>query len=130
MRGIGAKEEALQVLWRWIDALGSPDIEAITSLYGPDALFFGTGSQMLVTGREGIRAYFDQAFRAYGRMDATTAHSVMVLSETVVVVTGLDTLTGLRDGEPFSAPGRFTLVLAKRDAEWQIVHFHRSAMPS
>ena len=125
-----ATEEALHVLWRWLAALGESDVAAITSLHGADALFLGTGSKMLVTAREGIRAYFEAAFREYGPMGATTEHSVMALSESVVVVTGLDTLTGVRDGEPFSAPGRFTLVLAKRRAEWQIVHFHRSVMPS
>lgn len=26
--------------------------------------------------------------------------------------------------------GRTTIVLAKRDSGWQIVHFHRSAMPN
>ena len=53
----------------------------------------------------------------------------MVLSDTAVVVTGLDTVTGVREGTPYSANGRVTFVVAKRGSEWQIVHFHRSAMP-
>jgi hypothetical protein len=38
----------------------------------------------------------------------------MVLSDTAVVITGLDTVTGVRDGQPFSANGRVTFVVAKR----------------
>ena len=50
-------------------------------------------------------------------------------SDDAVLVTGLDTVTGVRDGTPTSAVGRVTFVVAKRGADWQIVHFHRSAMP-
>jgi hypothetical protein len=53
-----------------------------------------------------------------------------LLGAIALVVTGLDTVTGVRDGKPFSANGRVTFVVAKREAEWQIVHFHRSAMPN
>jgi hypothetical protein len=41
----------------------------------------------------------------------------------------LDTVTGVRDGQPVSANGRVTFVIGKRGSNWQIVHFHRSAMP-
>ena len=54
----------------------------------------------------------------------------IILSDTAVVITGLDTVTGVRDEKPFSAVGRVTFVVAKRGADWQIVHFHRSAMPN
>ncbi|HUR89590.1 MAG TPA: nuclear transport factor 2 family protein [Ramlibacter sp.] len=47
-----------------------------------------------------------------------------------VGVTGLDTVTGVRDGNPVTARGRVTFVIARRGADWQIVHFHRSAMPN
>ena len=53
----------------------------------------------------------------------------MVLSDNAVVMTGLDTVTGVRDGQPVSSNGRVTFVLAKRGSDWKIVHFHRSAMP-
>jgi hypothetical protein len=54
----------------------------------------------------------------------------MVLSDTVVVVTGLETVTGVRDEKPFSATGRVTFVVAKRGSDWQIAHFHRSSLPN
>ena len=53
----------------------------------------------------------------------------MVLSDNAVLITGLDTVTGVKDETPTIASGRVTFVVPKRGVDWQIVHFHRSAMP-
>ena len=127
----GPKEEALQVLEKWTKAFTDADVDSIVKLYAPDALFLGTGSKTVVTKPEEIRTYFEQAFLRIKPPGASLGdHAVMVLSDTVVVVTGVDTITGVRDGTPFSANGRVTFVVAKRGSDWQIVHFHRSAMPN
>ena len=127
----GPKEEALQVLEKWTKTFTESDVDGIVKLYAPDALFLGTGSKALVTKPEEIRKYFEQALLSNRPRGATLGnHSTMVLSDTAVVVTGLDTVTGVRDGKPFSANGRVTFVVAKRGSDWQIVHFHRSAMPN
>ena len=126
----GPKEEALQIVEKWTRAFTESDVDGIVKLYAPDALFFGTGSKTLVTKPEEIRKYFEQALLSNRPRGATVGdHSVMIVSDTAVVVTGLDTVTGVRDGNPFSANGRVTFVVAKRGSGWQIVHFHRSAMP-
>ena len=54
----------------------------------------------------------------------------MPLSDTAVVIAGLDNVTGVREGKSFSNVGRVTFIVAKRGTDWQIVHFHRSAMPN
>jgi uncharacterized protein (TIGR02246 family) len=127
----GPKEEALQIVEKWTKAFTESDVDGIVKLYAPDALFFGTGSKTLVTKPEGIRKYFEQGLLNNRPRSATVGdHSVTMLSETAVVVTGLDTVTGVRDGKPFSANGRVTFVVVKRGSGWQIVHFHRSAMPN
>jgi uncharacterized protein (TIGR02246 family) len=124
------KADAMAVIDRWAKAFGASDVDAITALYSPDALFLGTGSKTVVAKPEEIRSYFENALlnnrpRGASLNDAST----MVLSDSAVVVTGLDTVTGVRDGQPISAPGRITFVVAKRGPDWKIVHFHRSAMP-
>jgi uncharacterized protein (TIGR02246 family) len=127
----GPKEEALQVLEKWTKAFTDSDVDGIVKLYASDALFLGTGSKTVVVKTEEIRKYFEQALLNNRPRGATLgSHSAMVLSDTAVVVTGLDTVTGVRDGKPFSANGRVTFVVAKRGSAWQIVHFHRSAMPN
>ena len=127
----GPKEEALQVLEKWTKAFTDSDVDGIAKLYASDTTFLGTGSKTVVVKPEEIRKYFEQALLSNRPRGATLgSHSAMVLSDTAVVVTGLDTVTGVRDGKPVSANGRVTFVVAKRGSDWQIVHFHRSAMPN
>jgi hypothetical protein len=80
---------------------------------------------------EGIRSYFENALLSNRPRTATLKErEVAVLSDTTVVVTGLDLVTGVRDGQTLSLPGRVTFVVSKRGPDWQIVHFHRSAVPN
>ena len=125
-----SKADALQVVDRWAKAFTASDVDAIVKLYAPDALFLGTGSKAVVTKPEGIRTYFEAGLLVNRPRGASlNSFESMVLSDDAVLVTGLDTVTGVRDGTPISAVGRVTFVVAKRGADWQIVHFHRSAMP-
>lgn len=126
----GPKEDALQVLEKWTKAFSDSDVDGIVKLYSPDTTFLGTGSKTVVVRSEEIRKYFEQALlNNRPRGAKLDSYSATVLSDTAVLFTGLDTVTGVRDGTPFSANGRVTFVVAKRGSEWQIVHFHRSAMP-
>src|SRR5688572_3733387 len=126
----GPKEDALQVVEKWAKSFTDSDVDGIVKLYAPDATFLGTGSKTVVVKPEEIRKYFEQALLSNRPRGAKLdSHSAMEVSDTAVVVTGLDTVTGVRDGQPVSANGRVTFVLAKRGSGWQIVHFHRSAMP-
>ena len=125
-----SKTDALQIIDRWAKAFTASDVDAIVKLYAPDALFMGTGSKAVVTKPEGIRTYFENALLNNRPRGATlNSFESMVLSDNAVLVTGLDTTTRVKDGTPISASGRVTFVVAKRGADWQIVHFHRSAMP-
>jgi uncharacterized protein (TIGR02246 family) len=127
----GPKEDALQVLDKWTKAFTDSDVDGIVKLYASDTTFMGTGSKTVVVKSDEIRKYFEQALLNNRPRGATLgSYSAMVLSDTAVVVTGLDTVTGVRDGKPVSANGRVTFVVAKRGSDWQIVHFHRSAMPN
>ena len=109
-----SKNEALQVLAKWSQAFKDLDVDAIVKLYAPDALFVGTGSKtVVVKPGKGFRSYFENALLNNRPRGASLGdYSVMPLSDTAAVVTGLDTVTGVRDGKPFSANGRVTFVVA------------------
>ncbi|MGZ5785538.1 MAG: SgcJ/EcaC family oxidoreductase [Ramlibacter sp.] len=127
----GPEEEAMDVLQHWTQAFTNSDVDSIVKLYAPDALFFGTGSKTLVTSPADVRIYFEQALLNNRPRTATLdQRSVKVLADTVVVVSGLDTVTGTRDGATIAAKGRVTFVVAKRLDGWRIVQFHRSALPN
>jgi uncharacterized protein (TIGR02246 family) len=127
----GPKEDALQVLEKWAKAFTDSDVDAIVKLHAPDALFVGTASKTVVVKMEGIRAYFENALlNNRPRGAKLTDYTAVVLSDTAVAVSGLDALTGVRDGKTFGTTGRVTFVVAKRGADWQIVQFHRSPVPN
>lgn len=124
-------DDALHVIQRWAAAFSESNVDAIVSLYAPDATFFGTGSKALVTSPDQIRSYFDAALnRDKPRGAELLERWVQVVSDDVVIVTGKDRVSGTKDGQLHSSEGRVTFVLEKRGTGWQIVHFHRSALPS
>jgi uncharacterized protein (TIGR02246 family) len=128
---LAQQKEALQVLETWTKAFAESDVDGIVKLYATDALFLGTGSKTVVVKTEDIRKYFENALLNNRPRGATVGESsTMILSDGSVIFTGLDTVTGVRDGKPYSNSGRVTFVVAKRGPDWQIVHFHRSAMPN
>src|SRR5262245_12713879 len=131
MAEAGSREDALLVVDKWSRAFADADVDGITNLYSPNALFFGTFDKTLTTQTADIRKYFERALLT-GRPRTATLHehSVAVAPHTVVVVTGLDTGTGTRDGQTVSAPGRITFVIDKQASGWKIVHFHRSPVPN
>ena len=123
--------DAMQVVQRWTTAFNESNVDAIVRLYAPDALFFGTGSKSLVSTPDPIRSYFEAALQKDKPRGAQLLdHSVKVLSDNLVLITGLDRVSGTRDGTVYHSDGRVSFVLEKRDAGWQIVHFHRSALPA
>ena len=126
----GPEDEALKVIERWAAAFRASDVDTIVGLYAPDALFLGTGSRTVVTTPAGIRTYFEQALLTdRPRGAALESHSIMAVDADAVVITGLDITTATRDGQTIRNPGRVTFVVARRGAEWKIVHFHRSSVP-
>jgi len=128
---LDARRDAVRIVEEWSKAFTDSNVDAVVNLYAPDALFLGTGSRSVGLSSNAIRKYFEQALRTNTPRTAEIAtQSTMVLSASVVIVAGIDTMTETRDGRQFSTNGRVTFVIAKRGAEWRIVHFHRSAMPN
>lgn len=125
-----AEHDARQVIQRWATAFHESDVDTIVGLYAPDALFFGTGSKTLVTAPAEIRSYFEAALqRNKPRGAELLEHTVRVVSDESVIVTGLDRISGTKEGVVEYSHGRVTFVLQKRAGAWQIVHFHRSLVP-
>ena len=95
------KEDALQVLAKWVQAFNDLDIEGIVSLYAPDALFIGTGSKEVGTNPEYFRTYFQSLKRDMPRGAKLESYSALELSSTVVLISGMDSVSGKKDGVIF-----------------------------
>ena len=121
---------ALSALHAWIDAVNRKDLEAIVAIFSPDASFFGTSTQTLVSSSEGIRQYFDVVLRNYVPLRATLGLvTVSELSPDSAVITGFDKWQITLNGESVVGIGRLSVAVALRDDHWRIISFHRSAMP-
>ena len=127
----GPKEDAFQVVDQWAKAFTASDVDTITGLYAPDAVFMGTGTKVIVNQPEGVKKYFEATLLGNRKFVASFLDSsIVAVNETTVVVTGLDKLSVTVDGKSLDLFGRVTFVLSKRESGWKIVHFHRSAMPT
>jgi uncharacterized protein (TIGR02246 family) len=127
----GPKEDAYQIVQRWGAAFTNADVDAIAKLYAPDALMIGTAGKTVLTKPEQIRQYFEVALNAdkprTAKLDSSEA---LVVDDNTVIIAGFDTITATKDGQQITARGRVTFVVAKRGADWMIVHLHRSPLPS
>jgi len=128
----GPKEEAITAYQRFFELFTTDNHEQITTLFAPDAMFFGTNSVDVVTSLDGIRAYFVNALS--GTRGTVWArpfeHVAVVLSDQVVAVSGKWQSERTLDGRMTTAgPSRNTVVLQKRGDKWLIVQFHNSPTP-
>jgi uncharacterized protein (TIGR02246 family) len=127
----GPREDAYQVVEKWSKAFTDADVDGIAKLYAPDALMIGTFGKAIMTKPEQIRKYFDVALNTdKPRTARLNSSEALVVDDNTVVITGFDTITGVKDGQPTVGMGRVTFVVARRGSDWMIVHLHRSPLPT
>ena len=120
----GPAEEANAVIDRWAAAYTANDVEALVKVCAPDAVLLGTTSPVISEKTEGIRQYFKD-MPGSGRKNVIADRRTIVLSDTAVVGTGFYDFFR-PDQKDVPRPSRYTMVLAKRDGQWVIVHHHSS----
>jgi uncharacterized protein (TIGR02246 family) len=121
---------ALSALHAWVDAVNRHDLEAIVAIFAPDASFFGTSTQALVSSSEGIRQYFDAVLKNSVPLKvALGLVTISELSPDSAVITGYDKWQVTLNGESVEGIGRLSVAVVLRDDQWRIISFHRSTMP-
>jgi hypothetical protein len=87
--------------------------------------------KVVLTKPEEIRRYFDVALNTNKPRSASLNSSeALVVDDSTVIISGFDTVTGVKDGQPVIGLGRVTFVVARRGSDWLIVHLHRSPLPA
>ena len=124
----GPSEEASALIDHYAAAFNKNDVDALVKLYAPEAILLSSVDPSIHQGTVAIREYYAPA-QGSGRTVEIDERHMTVLSDAVVVCTGLWTFTSSRDGKPFVNPARFTMVLVKRGADWMIVNHHSSSRP-
>lgn len=126
-----SKAGALTPIHAWIEALNRNDLNGVIAPFASDASFFGTSTKTLITTVEGIRKYFDVVFEKYAPLSVELGEvTVSELSPDSAVLTGYDKWKVTIDGKPAEGVGRLSIAVARRDGQWRIISFHRSAMPN
>ena len=121
---------AFSALHAWVDAVNRHDLEAIVEIFAPDASFFGTSTQALVSSSEGIRQYFDAVLKNYVPLKVVLGLvTISELSPDSAVITGYDKWQVTLNGESVEGIGRLSVAVVLRDDQWRIISFHRSTMP-
>jgi len=124
-----AEVEAAAVFEQFLDAMTNTDMEVVTSLFSEDALFWGTGSQSLVTDPAGDALYFEPVGRNPPGQTIARARDY----ESVEIGNNLVAISGMWEvvpsGQSEGTPLRVSMVLALRNGTWKIIQFHNSAVP-
>ena len=129
----GPKEDAQAVFDRFLTAFTAADVDGVVGVFWPDTLFWGTVKPDLVTTPEAVREYFKQALgtRKPNEAKATTlATSAMMVSDSVVLISGLWQVERVVDGKPTLTPLRVSVAVTKRSDAWRIAQFHNSLRPA
>jgi uncharacterized protein (TIGR02246 family) len=126
----GPKEDAQAAYAKFFTAFTTGNHEEVVALFAPDALFYGTGSAVLVTAPEGVRQYFMTGLAGPGRRAIPLGNTALALSDNVVVISGTWQSERITEGKMVTgAPNRNTVVMQKRGERWLIVQFHNSPTP-
>jgi hypothetical protein len=122
--------DALELAERWSSAFTQADVNAVISLFAPDAVFLGTSSKTIVSDTEGIKEYFENSLLGSRRyVSVLTDIHVTALSHDAAMITALNTITITDNNQSDDVLGRLSIAARKSEGEWKIAHFHRSAMP-
>ena len=122
--------DALELAERWSSAFTQADVNAVMSLFAADAVFLGTSSKTIVASTEGIKKYFENSLLGSRRyVSVLTDIHVTALSDDVAIVTALNKMTITENNHSDDVVGRLSIAARKREGQWKIAHFHRSAMP-
>jgi uncharacterized protein (TIGR02246 family) len=122
-------DDAGAVVDRWAAAFNSNDVNALVSLYAPDAILVGSTGLILKEGSEAIRGYFARLAKS-GDKVVIGARKIIVLDDNVSYATGFYEFSAVRNGEVRKSWAGFSMVLVKRGNDWLIAHHHSSQRSS
>lgn len=124
-----AEEQASAVFERFLVAMTNTDMETVTSLFAEDALFWGTGSQSLVTTPAGVAAYFEPVGRNEPGQTIARARNYesKVLTDNLVMISGMWEV--VPRGQSEGTPLRVSMLLEQREGQWKVIQFHNSRVP-
>ena len=126
--GQATRTQILSATSEWQSAYDSRDPRRIVSMYGEEAVLWGTTAKTIAANPTAIWEYFkDAASRPNARVVIGEQH-VRVYGD-IAFNSGYYTFTDVREGQVMPRPARFTLVFQNKSGKWRVVAHHSSALP-
>jgi uncharacterized protein (TIGR02246 family) len=122
-------DDAGAIVDRWVTAFNSNDVDALVSLYAPNAILFGSTDLTLKEGSKAIRGYFARLAKSGDRVTIND-RKIIALNDNVSYVTGLYEFSAVRNGEVKKSLAGFSIVLVRLGGDWLIAHHHSSLRSS
>ena len=119
---------AIEMFEEFLQAMTAADTRTVTGLFSEDALFWGTGSQSLVTNPEGVQAYFGPVGNNVPGETRCRAvdYSTQYINEELALLSGMWEVVPPNQE---SINLRVSMAVGLRDGEWKILQFHNSSVP-
>lgn len=118
-RSDSAKQHVAEATAAWVAAYNSRDPARITSMYDPEAVFWGTTAKRIAANPAAIAEYFKDAGKNPAARVTLGEQHIRIYGD-VAINTGYYT---------FSNPARYTFVFRNRNGKWLIVDHHSSRVP-
>jgi len=122
-------DDAGSIVDRWVTAFNSNDVDALVSIYAPDAILLGSTDLTHKEGSHAIRGYFVRLAKRRDRV-AIDNRKVIMLRNDVAYVTGFYTFSAVRNGEVKKSLAGFSMVLVKLGGDWLHHHSSQRSSPS
>lgn len=121
----GVADDADAALAHWAAAYTSNNVDDIVGSYWADAVLLGTVSPVMSEGESAIRKYFSPVVNS-GNRNAIGERRMIVINDSMVLITGFYEFTRMKNGVASLGPSRFTMLMEKRGSVWRIRHHHSS----
>ena len=118
-----------EFIQEWITKISSNDVEAVVLLYQDEAILLGTMDSVIRKGKRKIREYFDSFLTLRPRVKITYETYEEVCDGTVAISNGSYDFELYESDKQAIISARFTFVLEKVGASWEILSHHSSRMP-
>ena len=122
-----SRQELAAATEQWAAAFSKGDLAALTSMYGKDAVVWGTSSSTMRKDPPAIREYYAQLLKAFPETKVSIGEMSIRVYGDSGINSGLLTIhRASRDGGLSATPARFSMMYVRRDGKWLIVDHHSS----
>jgi uncharacterized protein (TIGR02246 family) len=109
----------------YLDAYSKGDVDALVTMFAPDAIVVSPVSGQRLQGRDGVRQLYGQSV-AFTKSRETVIRDSMVREYGDIVIQNakFDTRFVLQDDRVFETSGRISVVVQKTPEGWFIIDYH------